>query len=649
MMDIRIKKLTLENFKCHRHLVLDFGGKDASIYGDNATGKTSVYDALTWLLFGKDALGNGEKNFEIKPLDPNGNVYNHQAITEVEAVLLLDAGENVAELTLKRTLQEVWSTKRGRVEPTYDGNTSEYFIDGVPVKKFAFAEHVDKLVGEETFRMLTSVSHFAEGISWQDRRAVLFELANVSDDRTIMETDERFAPLAEGMGRLSVEDYKKKLLADKKGLVGAKNEIPARISECEKTIADVEGLDYEGARAEIQALTGQKDRLEAEIIALEHSGAADGKRLEIKTAQFELSELESDNRLHRKSQTVGSVDVNSLKRDLLRYHKELESKGRSMESLKAKVPELDYQIAACRDRWMAVNAETFTGGVCPTCGQLLPAEQLEAAKEAFEADKRRRHREIENAANAYKSTRADTVERIKTTEDEIAMIHTCMEAKQAEIDRALASIVEPVDMEGYADKHKDIEERIAALNRELSDMIMNTVEVRGELERKIAELKREIAQRMEVLSKESLLAYSRDRVDVLREDARKTAAALDTIEQMLYLMEEFTRYKTQFVEDSINGLFRIARFRLFREQANGGIEDRCDVVHNGVPYICVNNGAKINVGIDIINTLSTAYGVRVPLFVDNAESVTRLEGSESQIIRLVVNENDKELRVSYEN
>lgn len=648
MMNIKIKRLALTNFKCHKSLTIDFEGRNASIYGDNATGKTSIYDALTWLLFGKDSRGNGEKNIEIKPLDPNGEVYDHQAITEVEAVLLLEAGPNGCELTLKRTLQEVWSTKRGHTEPTYDGNTSEYYIDGVPVKKYAFTERVDQLVSEDTFRMLTSVSHFAEGISWQDRRAVLFKVAGVLDDATIMATDERFLPLSEGMGKLTPEDYKKKLLAEKKGLVGAKNEIPARISECEKTIADVEGLDFAGARAEVRTLTAHKERVEAEIIAIEHDSAAEGKRMEIKTAQFELRELESDNRLYRDSQTVGAVDPNILKRELWRYTTELENKERSLEALNSKLPHLDYQITACRDRWMAVNAETFTGGVCPTCGQTLPMEQMEAAREAFEADKRRRLREIENAANAYKGTRADTVERIKTTEDEITLARTCLEAKQAEIARAETNRVEPVDMDGYADKHKAIEDKIAALNVELTDMMMNTAEVRGGLERTVQAIKREISTYMEVLSKESLLDYSRNRVEVLREDARKTAAALDAIEQMLFLMDEYARYKTKFVEDSINSMFHIARFRLFREQANGGIEDRCDVVYDGIPYISVNNGAKINVGIDIINTLSTAYGVRVPLFVDNAESVTRLEGSDSQIIRLVVSENDKEVRVNYE-
>ena len=642
---IIIKRLALENFKCHKSLTLEFNGCNASIYGDNAAGKTSVYDALTWLLFGKDSKGNGEKNIEIKPLGADGEVLDHLAETAVEAVLIAD-GE---EITLRRTLKEIWTTKRGRTEQTYDGNTSEYYINGVPVKKYAFSDKVDELVSEDTFRLLTSVSHFADGISWQDRRAVLFKVASVSDDAHIMASDARFLPLIDGMGKLTVEDYKKKLAAEKRGFVVDKTEIPARISECQKTIADVQQIDFAGTRAEVIALTGKKDRLEAEVIAIEHDTAAESKRMEIKEAQFELKQLESENNLYRDSQIKGSVDVAALRRELLRYQTELKAKEALLATQKKKLPDLNDKIAACRDRWHAVNNETFTGGVCPTCGQTLPTAQMQAAKDAFEADKRRRHREIENAANTLKDSKADVEARIGTLEDEITLVKTCIEAKQAEIDRAEASRVEPEDMAGYADKHKAIEDKIAALNGELADMMMNTSAVRSDLTQQILAVKREIAARMEVLGKESLLEYSRRRVEELQEDARNAAAALEAIENMLYLIEEYTRYKTQFVEDSINSMFRVAKFRLFREQANGGIEDRCDVVYDGVPYINLNSGAKINVGIDIINTLSTAYGVSVPLFVDNAESVTRLEHSNNQIIRLVVSEADKELRINYEN
>lgn len=645
MKEIKIISLELNNFKCHQHLKLDFNGRNASVYGDNASGKTSIFDAFVWLLFSKDSKGNGEKNIEVKPLNEHGEVKDHNAITEVEAVLSV----NGEEIALRRTLKEIWTTRRGHSEQFFDGNTSDYFINGVPVKKNAFSDQVNKIIDEDTFRLLTSVSHFADGITWQDRRAVLFKVAAVSDDAHIMATDERFLPLIEGMGKLTVEDYKKKLTAEKRGFVVDKTEIPARISECMKTIADVQQIDFAGTRAEVLALTGKKDRLEAEVIAIEHDTAAEAKRMEIKEAQFELKILESDNNLYRDSQIKGSVDVAALRRELVRYQTELKTKEAALASQKKKLPDLNDKISACRERWHAVNNETFAGGICPTCGQTLPTAQIQAAKDAFEADKRRRHREIENAANTLKDSKADVEARIGTIEDEITLVKTCIEAKQAEIDRAEAARVEPEDMAGYADKHKAITDRIAALNGELADMMMNTSAVRSELTQQVLAVKREIAARMEVLGKESLLEYSRRRVEELQEDARNAAAALESIENMLYLIESYTRYKTQFIEDSINSMFRIVKFRLFREQANGGIEDRCDVTCEGVPYINLNSGAKINAGIDIIRTLSVAYGAIAPLFIDNAESVTHLEGSDTQTIRLVVSENDEEVRLSYEN
>lgn len=643
MTDIRIKRLALENFKCHRNLVLDLNGGDASIYGDNATGKTSVYDALTWLLFGKDSHGNGEKNIEIKPLGKDGEVRDHNAVTAVEAVLLV----NGEEVTLRRTYQEVWSTKRGRGEATYDGNTSEYYVDGVPCKKYAFAEKVDSLVNEDTFRMLTSVSHFADGISWQARREVLFRVANVAGDREIMLGDERFFPLIEGMGKLSLDDYKKKLLSDKRSYVGAKTDIPARISECQKTIEDVEAMDFDAARAKVEALTREKEGYEAELLSIERNTAAEGKRMEIREAQLELAALDNENKAYRASQMAGAPDVRAMTLALGQMNARYDDIKRKIRSDHAYIDSLNEDIASARSRWIAVNGESFTGGNCPTCGQTLPAAQLKAATDSFEAQKKKRLGEIEQTANANKAAKAAALDRITTAEAEIAELDRLMEKQAKLIMAAENSTVAVADIEGFAEKRAAILQRLDGLNGELADIMTDTSAARTKLTRQISEIKQEIASWNVYLGKESLLEYSRKRIEELQEDARRAAEKLDELEAMLFLIDEYSRYKTQFVEDSINGMFRIARFRLFREQANGGVEDRCDVVLDGVPYININNGAKINVGIDIINTLSEAYGVTVPLFVDNAESVTHLEKSNNQIIRLVVSETDKELR--YEN
>lgn len=645
MKEIKLISLELNNFKCHKHLKIDFNGQNAAIYGDNATGKTSVYDALMWLLFSKDSQGNGEKNIEIKPLGEGGTVKDHDAITSVETVLSV----NGEQITLRRTLQEVWTTRRGFTEAVYTGNSSEYYIDGVPVKKNAFTDKIDEIVDEETFKLLTNVKYFSADMSWQDRRAVLFKVAGVMDDMQIMATSETFIPLINGMERLSLDDYKKKLLAEKRGFVGAKTELPARISECEKTIEDVARLNFGEAQAKIEILTVQRESLEAQLLAIEHNSAADNKRIEIREAQLELNTVETENKAFIASQLANSPDVTSMRNNLARLQMQHSAKLRSKEQEQSYITILDNEIASARERWIATNGESFSGGNCPTCGQTLPAAQLKAATDSFEAQKAKRLREIEATANARKEARAAAIDRLETISKEIADLESDITKISGEITAAESSVIEPVNMSDYEQRKAAVTAKINALSGELADMMSDIATTRNGLQSQISAVKAQISEQMAIISKKSLLEYSLRRVEELKEDARNAAKCLEAVENMLFLIDEYSRYKTKFVEDNINSLFRIARFRLFREQANGGIEDRCDVVYNNIPYISVNNGAKINVGIDIINTLSKSYGVTVPLFVDNAESVTNIESSDTQIIRLVVSENDKKLRVNYEN
>lgn len=644
MRSIQIIRLTLDHFKSHRHLNLQLDGRNATIYGNNGTGKTSVYDALTWLLFGKDSAGNGEKSIEVKPLDSTGSVIDHNAITSVEAELSVD-GEIT---TFKRTYREVWSTKRGASVETYDGNTSEYFVDGVPCKKYAFESKINELVPEDTFRLLTSVDYFPSGLKWQERRAILFDMAGTLTDREIMSTDAGFAPLLEGMGKLSLDDYKKKLVAEKRGFVGIKDQTQARLDECQKTVQDLANLDFDGARAALLELEQRQWEISAQLIALDHDSAADAKRLEIRSAELEQQKLDSENAAFRTQQTVGAVDMDGLRRQRNSLESRLTTATALLTSAEKSLVGLDKNIEDSRARWIAINGEVFTGGSCPTCGQQFPFDQLQAATATFEKQKRFRLDEIMRTANSQKEAKAQTEERIKSLREEIAILDADIPQLDGQISAANATQVTPVDMDGYADATKEIQTHISALHAELSAMMGNTAQIREQLRSELVAVQEKISQQQAIVGKESILQYTSNRIGEIQANARNAAQALESIEKMLYLADQYTRYKTQYVGSSVNSLFRIARFRLFLEQANGGVEERCDVVYDGVPYINVNDGMKVNVGIDIINALSRYYGVTVPLFVDKAESVTCLEQSEAQVIRLVVSESDKELRCVYE-
>lgn len=645
MKSVKIVRLTLENFKCHRFLNLCFDGANATIYGDNAAGKTSVYDALTWLLFGKDSAGNGEKNIEIKPLDALGNVADHSAITSVEAELLVD-GE---AMVFKRTYKEVWSTKRGSSTETFTGNTSEYYIDGVPYKKNAFDDKVHEIVSEDVFRLLTSVSYFAAGLPWQQRRAVLFDMAGTLTDRAIMASNELFLPLLDAMGKLGLEDYKKKIGAEKRNLTGAKTEIPARISECQKTIEDLDGLDFAAARAELDALNARKESLSEQVLAIENDTALSQKRLQIREAQMDLSALEKENEAYRRSQQNAVVDTVMIARNLDNLRTRLSGKQKLVENEEQFIAHMEEKIQTSRNEWSSVSTESFSGGTCASCGQTLPADKLQRAMEAFEANRKDRLRRIETTAASLKDTKAQAEYRIASYREEITGLEAEIQGKEQQLAATQVSVVPVADMEDYPIRKAALEDCITVLSAELADMADNTIHAKGKLQQQIVEIRQRTSKVSEIIAKESLLDYAKKRIETLRQDAQNAAECLEAVEKMLLLIDEYTCYKTRFVEDGINSLFRIARFRLFREQANGGVEDRCDVVYDGVPYLGLNNGMKINVGIDIINALSRHCGVCVPLFVDNAESVTKLEYADTQVIRLVVSAEDKKLRCVNEN
>ena len=641
MRNITLNRLTLENFKCHRHLNLVFNGGSASIYGDNAAGKTSVYDALTWLLFGKDSKGNGEKNIDIKPLNATGEVADHSAITSVESEFVVD-GEVV---TFRRTYKEIWTTRRGSSTEVYDGNSSEYFVDGVPQKKYAYDDRIKELVPEETFRLLTSVSYFASDLKWQNRRGILFDMTGTRSDREIMAMDPRFEPLLVGMGKLSLDDYRKKLTSERRGFTGIKDQTPARLDECQKSVRDLTGLDFAGAKAVLAELEQRQRDISSQIVAMDHDNAADSKRLEIREAELERKRLDAKNAAFRDRQMAGAPDLDFLRRQRTALVNRLANAQALLNSAEKTMVSREQSINDSRARWVSVNSEAFSGGTCPTCGQQLPFEQLQAATSAFEQQKKNRLDEIMRTANSQMEAKAQAENQAKSLREEIDALKQEIQQAGAGIVAAESARIVPVDMDGYAEAAKQIQNRITALNGELSAMMGSKADAKDQLRQELAAVQNAISEAQVILGKESVLAYSRKRMDEIQAEARNAAEALERIDQMLYLADEYTRYKTQFVESSVNSLFRIARFRLFREQANGGVEERCDVVCDGVPYVGLNNGAQINVGIDIINTLSRHYGVCVPLFVDNAESVTRLESACGQVIRLVVSESDKELRL----
>lgn len=766
MKTITIQRLTLRNFKGCESLELDLGGKNAAIYGDNATGKTTVYDALTWLLFGKDSRGSAEQE-TIKPLDGTGAVKDHQAVTTVEAVLTVcedvtgpsSAARSCYTVTLRKEMQESWTTRRGSSTQVYDGNDFRYFWDGVPLKKSEYTRRVGELVEEDVFKMLTSVSAFAFDLPWRKRREILYDLSGVQamSDRALLQeaakgaadggqidraTGEAFEQLAEQIcGGMTLDELKRVLLARKKGLIGTRDQTPARIDELSRQRDGLSLLDFEGAarkrqeaqaelaslqeqlrtfqngestpelEAAMQDVRGKLGELDLRLLSWKQKRSqsradivwklqaakrrkADAEAAivrEIRENRARLEDLEHRNTMWRRKQEAEQPDAEALRREAVDLERSVGYWNNLAQQQEKMAADADANLETARKKWSIISQESFSGGTCPTCGQELPFELMQEARAKFETEKAKKLNEIREDAERFKTYSSKRREDAKTSRVEADVKRQDLEAVRKKLDIALEAPEKILDLEGYAEQKAALETKLAALNQTgpdpaLAEEIRHIEEEltahdavtefpgygeeKAALEQEKARVKGEIdkllehsAEQMDALNerleaatnryneadaiaqRKPILDYAEKRIGELREAQKKAETELEQIDATIWAMETFVRWKTRFIEDSINGLFRLVTFRLFRELASGGLEERCDVVVDGVPYAAINNGARINAGLDIISRLGEHYGVRVPLFIDNAESVTRLEDAGTQVIRLVVSEQDKRLRV----
>lgn len=654
-MNIEIRSMDISNFKGIRSLHLDFHSGVNTLHGDNATGKTTVYDALNWILFNKDSHGNS--TFSIKPMDvPAGSV------TPEVSVILMVNGE---ELKLRKTLREKWEKPRGSTEARFAGNTTDYFVDDVPRKEGEYKRIIAGYIDEAQFKLLTSVYAFARDMHWKDRRALLSEICGLPDDVSLLSSAPQFAELAEAVGRRTVDDYKAALMAQRKGANASLNTLPVRIDECERMVRELAGLPFEQARRTAEALQNDRARVQTDLAKLDGDALIVQAENERDALNNQLRELENENRAHRDSQYVPMEDetANLMHADE-QAQETLDQAKRIQSDLQQRITDGNARLDDYRARWHAIDKEQFTGGTCPTCGQTLPAAELDAAKQRFETSKQDRKNGLLEDSELLKADIASMQTRLQTVEASLpGLREDADKAKRALTDYTppAAPVIE--DLPDYARRKEALHRSLDDCNRRIERLRTDKQAERDRLESEYKTITSKILENDATLAKEKTLADTRRRVTELQDEQRRAAAEVEEMDRMIELCEEFARFRVQSVEQSVNSKFRLARFRLFTEQINGGLADCCDVVVNGVPYADLNSAMQINAGLDIIETLSQHYDRRVPLFIDNAESVTYLttyfkgehqlfsevsrdmEKSDTQIVRLAVSAGDKELRL----
>lgn len=653
---MKLLTLKLENFQGLKAEEFKFDGHSASIYGDNATGKTTVFNAITWLLF--DKASTGAKNFTPKTKGPDGDL--HYLDHAVEAVFRMDDGRIV---TLRKVFHENYKKKRGSATEEFDGHSVDFYIDGVPTKEKEYTATLLAFCGNaEKMKMLTMPNYFPEELPWDARRRILLEICgDVSDNDVINSIPElkelpRFLLMPGTTNQYyTVDEYKKIAAAKKTDINKQLQDIPGRIDEAQRAIPDTAGINAAAIDRKIKELTEQKSQLEVEKAqAINGDITTATIRNQIAEANAKLAEARAAYATKTSSLNEGTYTaINNIKREQIAAKNRLQDAKNDLERTQRAVERLKSHRESLISDYMAVQAETWdeTNETCPTCHRLLPEENIQRLREAFNLQKSRRLEAInvQGQKEASKEMIAEQEAKIAELKAQIKEDEQLIEDCEQQIAALQRQLQTPAPFES-TEEYARITAQIAAYREEERDKGKYINSIIEDLTSRIQSLYGAIREQQELKARLDIAAAQKERIAELEKREKALSAQYEEIEQGVYLCELFTKAKVGLLTERINSKFQSVRFRLFQEQLNGGVKDDCEVMiptEDGrmVPFTFANNAARINAGLEIIDTLSRHWNLTMPVFVDNAESVTRLIQMDTQVIRLVVSEKDKALRL----
>lgn len=646
---MRINTLKLENFQGITALEVSPFGENIEIRGDNATGKTTIGNAITWLLYSKPL--DGAKNFNPKPKDPKGSDA-HFLDTIVEAALDISG----VVITLKKTLKENWAKTKGSPEKEFKGNVTECFIDGVPTTATKFQERVDTICPPDWVRILTSPFYFAEDLPWQERRAKLLEMCgNIPDTEVIAAVPEleELNTLLQVSGSdtlYSIDGYAAMKKAEMKKINTELQGIVPRVDEATKAIPDVANFTKKALNIDIKEARDQKAELERKRAALSESAIKAQTEIEINRLIMEQAKARvafegEENTKVRKSQNDKEIlekKLRNLREMRITENNFLDTQNRTLEMMtKAR--------KALLEEYSEVSTETYSGiDTCPTCGQALPPERMEAAQANWNEQKSKRLEAINQRGKKEcgKEKIADTKGQIEQIQAKITGMDSEIAALTADIE---AVVIPEIAKFETTETYQDLQSKIDTLKEKIAVGNTDIVAEEKPILDAIAAVEGIIQEKEQTLLNIGISETQKSRIKELKQQEKDLAQAYEQAEKALYLCERFVQEKARLLTDSINERFDTVRFRLFDTQINGGIKECCDVLVAGkdglVPFNTANNAGKVNAGIEIINAFSKYTGYRVPLIIDNAESVVKLLPAVNQMFKLVVDEKAKKLEI----
>lgn len=653
MKTVILNSLTFVNFKGHKSLTVELGD-ETHISGKNATGKSTIFDGFTWLLFGKDQFDR--KDYEIIPT-VEGKILD-RVDSEIFGKITVDG----IPMELKRVLRQKWVRRRGTTEEVFDGCETLFYVNGVPKKAGEYKAIIDGIIDETIFKLITNPSAFLS-LHWQKQREFLFQVAGTVSDAQIAASNPKFAALLDMVKGKSLADFKREISARKKKLKDDLDNIQPRIDQTTRLTPEAKNwAEIESDIAKMQARINEIDELIAD-----RAKAIRGQYEEIQRKQEEVNTLRSQqrdivNNAKAKAQqehfdknqkrTKLSNEISVALQNVKNAERERDRLSDELFKLRTKSDTIKKEIEKLREDWAKVNEEEYKEQagclVCPIfnteCGDPTAKgkhqESLEKAKQAFFDSKEKRLNSISDDGVAKSNELKSISESIVLTEKSFKNSHAEV-VRLCEAHDQLKSRLSEMPEQGISEviaedipEWKNLQQKIEAIEATIKTVTpvdnSDLIEEKSQKATTLDGLKKVLASR-------DIIANHQAEIKRLNDDGANLAQQIADLEKTEFTIDDFTKYKINESEQRINRLFSIVRFKLFDKTIEGNEFECCIATNkNGVPISATNTAEQINAGMDIIATLMKFYNVSAPIFADGAESVNEYIKPGAQMVFLEV-------------
>lgn len=628
-MNIELKSIRIKNFKGLTSLDIDFG-QVTNIKADNAKGKTTIFDAFCWVLFGKDSHGSGK--FHIRPIDAAGKDIDYIDI-EVELSMLVDGFETA----IKKSQKQKWTKKRGSEDKVFDGNYNEFEWNGFPKSEKEFNASIADIVTDSVFMIVTN-PFFFPAQDWKKQRQTLMQLIPEITDADVYMTDTRFEevlhPLLNGC---TSDDLKAKYAKALKEWNKQIDAIPGRIDEVSRSIKEV---DYSEQEQQLVSLQTSLDCVNAKIEDASKAYEVVNKlNQEIFDTKSKMQDIEYKEK-QRISDTRSSVQnkIDTYSREFSSCMDTVSNLNKTIEREKVLLQSNEEYLAKTRKDFKEQDAIQFDEDslICPTCGQDYPEDKKEGFRNRFQDHKTKELTRIRELGHDLKDSVEASKQKITSLEDEVKVaidkktsVFTQLNSKRKELE----NIPTEYDLSGN-EEYSALKSKLEALEQEKNNC--NGTDVTVILKQERTQIRVQIDEVKKVLNDKQHIEEAKKRVIELKKEQKDLAQKVAECEKVIFLLEEFMRAKMDLLSNAINSKFKLVNWKLFDMQINGGMKETCELTLKGVPYSDLNSAGKTQAGLDIINTLSDIYEVNAPIFIDNREGVNEIPKVDAQIINLIV-------------